>query len=96
MPLSTRALKLLALLPDSGDAPLFGIAASLDALFRKAHEQSCIEGQTLHDSRHAAITRLEIELNVLDLARMVGHRDLRMPHIYATRAPRIWRSRLDR
>lgn len=83
VPLSTRALELLALLPDSGEAPLFGIStASLDALFRKARERSCIEGLTFHDSRHAAITRLAKKLNVLDLARMVGHRDLRMLQIY--------------
>ena len=74
-----RALELLALLPDSGEAPLFGIStSSLDALFRKARERSCIEGLTFHDSWHAAITRLAKKLNVLDLARMVGHRDLRM------------------
>ncbi|PHV51369.1 integrase [Janthinobacterium sp. BJB301] len=83
VPLSRRALELLSLLPDSGEAPLFGIStASLDALFRKARERSCIEGLTFHDSRHAAITRLAKKLNVLDLARMVGHRDLRMLQVY--------------
>lgn len=83
VPLSTRAPELLALFPDSGEAPLFGIStASLDALFRKARERSSIEGLTFHDSRHAAITRLAKNLNVLDLARMVGHRDLRMLQIY--------------
>ncbi len=83
VPLSKRALELLALLPDSGEAPLFGIStASLDALFRKARQRSCIEGLTFHDSRHAAITRLAKKLNVLDLARMVSHRDLRMLQVY--------------
>ena len=56
--------------------------AALERRFRKARERSCIEGLTFHDSRHAAITRLAKKLNVLDLARMVGHRDLRMVQIY--------------
>ena len=71
------------LLPDSGEVPSFGIStASLDALFRKARERSCIEGLTFHDRRHAAITRLAKKLNVLDLTRIVGHRDLRMLQVY--------------
>jgi integrase len=35
-----------------------------------------------HDARHEAITRLAQKLNVLELARMVGHRDLNMLQIY--------------
>lgn len=83
VPLSKRALELLAMLPDSGKDPLFGLTAhTLDALFRKARERACIHGLTFHDSRHAAITRLAKKLDVLDLARMVGHWDLRMLQIY--------------
>jgi len=62
---------------------LFGLTSvSLDALFRKGRDRAQIEGLTFHDTRHAAITRLAKKLNVLDLARMVGHRDLRMLQIY--------------
>ncbi len=35
-----------------------------------------------HDLRHLAITRLAKKLPILDLARMVGHKDLRMLQIY--------------
>ena len=55
---------------------------SLDALFRKARDRAMIEGLTFHDSRHEAITRLAGRLDVLELARMVGHRDLRMLMVY--------------
>jgi integrase len=84
VPLSARAVELLGQLPkgDPGDA-CFGITtASLDALYRKAKERAGIEGLTFHDTRHEAITRLAKKLNVLELARMVGHKDLRMLQIY--------------
>jgi integrase len=44
--------------------------------------RSLVEGLTFHDFRHEAITRLARKLDVLDLARMVGHRDLRQLAIY--------------
>ncbi len=75
VPLSSRALNLIAFLPPG--ETLFGFsAASLDALFRKAKERCQIEDLKFHDTRHEAITRLAKKLNVLELARVVGHRDL--------------------
>ena len=35
-----------------------------------------------HDSRHEGITRMAAVLGVLELARAVGHRDLRMLQAY--------------
>ncbi|MES2018949.1 MAG: site-specific integrase [Pseudomonadota bacterium] len=82
VPLSERAKQLLALLPKNSTL-YFGLAsASLDALFRKAKKAAMIKDLTFHDSRHEAITRLARKLGVLDLARMVGHRDLRMLQVY--------------
>jgi integrase len=81
--------------PDEGN-PLFGLTtASLDALFRKARANSLIEGMTFHDTRHEAITRLAKKLNVLELARMVGHRDLRMLQIYYNETASQLAERLD-
>jgi len=37
---------------------------------------------TFHDTRHEALTRIARKLDVLDLARMVGHRDARSLMIY--------------
>ncbi|MYN42755.1 tyrosine-type recombinase/integrase [Duganella sp. FT109W] len=75
VPLSTRALELIALMP-AGDAVFDITAASLDALFRKAKARCQIDDLKFHDTRHEAITRLAKRLNVLELARVVGHRNL--------------------
>lgn len=84
VPMSTRAVALLELLPKENQGePLFSLtSASLDHLFRKGRDRSMIEELTFHDTRHEAITRLAKKLNVLELGRMVGHRDLRMLQIY--------------
>ena len=37
---------------------------------------------TFHDTRHEACTRLARKLDVLDLAKMIGHRDPRSLMIY--------------
>lgn len=97
VPLSRRALELLSYLPDSeAGKPVFGLAPkSLDALFRKVRDRCAIEGLTFHDTRHEAITRLAKKLNVLELARMVGHRDLRMLQVYYNETAAAIAQRLD-
>lgn len=79
VPLSKEAARLLSLLPRTNDdaaAPCFSVSsASLDALFRKAKTKAKCESVHFHDSRSEAITRLSKKLDVLELARMVGHRD---------------------
>lgn len=97
VPLSTRALQLLSYLPPvADDAKLFGLTEStLDRLFREAKITCAIEGLTFHDTRHEAITRLAKKLNVLELARMVGHRDLKMLQIYYNESAAEIAQRLD-
>jgi integrase len=84
VPLALRAVELLELLPPPSEGgTLFGLnSASLDALFRKAKTRALVNDGTFHDSRHLAITRLAKKLDVLALARMVGHRDLRQLQVY--------------
>ena len=84
VPLSKRALELLTFLPTmQQDDPLFGLTvSSLDANFRKIRDAAAVTELTFHDTRHEAITRLASKLNVLELARAVGHRDLKMLQIY--------------
>jgi integrase len=41
-----------------------------------------IENLHFHDTRHEAITRLANNVDVLDLARIVGHKDLSMLMVY--------------
>ncbi|MES2323233.1 MAG: tyrosine-type recombinase/integrase [Pseudomonadota bacterium] len=77
-PLTPRAVEIWKMLPDG-----FGIdPASLDALFRKAKKATTIVDLTFHDSRHEATTRLAKKLHVLDLARVIGHKDIRKLMIY--------------
>jgi integrase len=78
VPLSTRAIDLLGMLPMVPDGqPLFNLTdKSRDALFRKARDRSGALEVTFHDTRHEAITRLAKKLQVLDLARMTGHKNL--------------------
>jgi integrase len=84
VPLSPRAVKLLKLLPTvPDDAPMFGVSsASVDTIFRRAKDAAMVEEATFHDSRHNAITRLAKKFQVLDLARAIGHRDLKKLMVY--------------
>jgi integrase len=78
VPRSPRAMEIWAMVPDG-----FGITtATMDAMFRVARERAGVEGLTFHDTRHEAITRLAGKLNVLDLARMVGHHDIKQLQTY--------------
>jgi integrase len=78
VPLSSRSIELLRMLPKVDDgAPLFGLVdRSRDALFRKARDKTGVNNLTFHDTRHEAITRLAKKLQPLELARMTGHTNL--------------------
>ena len=82
VPLSTEAIRILRQLePDSSS--VFQLESSqIDALFRRGKKMAMIEGLHFHDSRATAITRLSKKLDILTLARMSGHKDLRMLQIY--------------
>lgn len=53
-------------------------AGSISGLFSRLCEDVGIDGLTFHDLRRTAIVRLAKRLSALELAKMVGHRDLRM------------------
>jgi len=94
VPLSSEAVRLLQALPES--SPVFGLESrQLDVLWRKLRDRATADGLTFHDSRHAAITRLAKKLDVLALARMVGHSDLRMLMIYYNESAEELAKRLD-
>jgi integrase len=50
----------------------------LDALFRKARNALMIPDLHFHDSRAEALTRLARKVDVMTLARISGHKDLRV------------------
>lgn len=78
VPLSSRALEILKQLPE-GESTLFNVpSASLDALFRKAKDRAMIEDLHFHDTRREALSRLAKKVDVLTLAKISGHRDLRI------------------
>lgn len=82
VPLSKRALELYGKLPGG----VFGMTgAQLDALFRKARTKAGLTGFTFHDTRHLAVIRLSKKLDVLDLARMIGHTNLNQLRTYYNR-----------
>ena len=75
VPLSAAALSILDQMPP--DLWQGVSASSLDALWRKIRNRAGIDDLHFHDSRHEAVTRLSKKLNVLELARMIGHKDIR-------------------
>lgn len=78
VPLSKAAIRLLKLCHVI-DGRLFQISAgTLDMTFRRAVRKAGLPDLHFHDSRRSAATRLSKRLDVLDLAKMTGHRDLRM------------------
>lgn len=84
VPLTVEAVRVLSALPKAPDDDrcLRLSSSQLDALFRKLKARAMVTGATFHDSRATAITRLALRLDILALARMIGHRDLRSLQVY--------------
>ena len=79
VPLSSRARELVELILASG---LSTDSDHAGQLFKKGCRKAGIEDLHFHDSRHEACTRLARRVDVLDLARIIGHRDLKSLMIY--------------
>lgn len=83
VPLSTRAVELLKKMQGVDQERVFTLTDALrDTYFRHGKTLAGIEDLTFHDSRATALTRLSKKLDVLELARTVGHRDPRSLMIY--------------
>ena len=77
VPLSKEAVRLLQALPDN--YTLFGLnSRQTEVLWRKLRDRAAVVGLTFHNSRRTATTRLSKKLEVLELAKMTGHRDLKI------------------
>jgi integrase len=77
VPLTRHAVRLLR--PVAHLEQCFTISSAvLDTLFRKARDRLLIEDLHFHDSRAEALTRLAREVDVLTLAKISGHKDLRI------------------
>lgn len=77
VPLTRHAVRLLRPVADR-DRCFVISSATLDTLFRKARDRLLIEDLHFHDSRAEALTRLARRVDVLTLARISGHKDLRI------------------
>lgn len=79
VPLSTEAIRIWE--EAGGDG--FGLTSrTRDVQWRGLCRKAGIENLHFHDLRHTAITQLAKKLQVLDLARMVGIRDLKILMVY--------------
>lgn len=58
-------------------------------------EKAAVEGLSFHDSRHEAVTRLSKKLDVLALARMIGHKNIRELMTYYNETAEELAARLD-
>ena len=96
VPLSKEAIKLLKKFKSETMGKVFKTKqASSATIFRSALLLAGIEGMVFHDTRHESLTRLARKLDMLDLARMVGHRDPRSLMVYYNPTAQEMASRLD-
>lgn len=82
VPLSARAIELIGRLDHDKETMLGVSKGVVSTMFRAAVRNCGIEDLTFHDARHEATTRLAGKLQVLDLARVTGHRDIKQLMTY--------------
>ncbi len=98
VPLSRKAMDLLESLRELELDTVFGVrnAAILDALWRKARDRAMLDDAHFHDLRATALTRMAQKVGVMDLAKISGHRDLRiLQNTYYRVDPSTLASKLD-
>lgn len=91
VPLSTRAIETLRLLPISIDGRVLPINfPALETNFKRATRRAGISNLRIHDLRHTATTRLAVKLsNVLELSAVTGHKQLNMLKRYYHPKPEL-------
>lgn len=95
VPLTRRAVTILKVFPRA-DGPVIGLKdAQRDALFRKARDRAKLPDLHFHDARAEAIWRLSKKLDVLQLARAIGHRDPKSLLLYYDESAADMAKRLD-
>lgn len=78
VPLSSRALELLGLMIKEDQPQLVPFAlGTIQYRFRSARNALALPDLHFHDSRRQATTALSKKVDVLELARITGHRDLK-------------------
>jgi integrase len=84
VPLSTKAIGILNSLPRDIEGRVFPLnKGTVSTLFLRATRRAEIENFHFHDLRHMALTRLSSKFtNILELAAISGHRELKMLQRY--------------
>ena len=71
-------------------------SSRLDAMWRKLRDRALLDGMHFHDARATALTRLANKLNPLELAKLSGHKDLKMLlNVYYREDPSVIAAKLD-
>ncbi len=79
VPLSKRAIEIIEKLKGIDEKSVFNVdAKTLDVLFRRARDKCEIEDLHFHDTRREALTRISKKVPVEMLAKISGHKDLRI------------------
>ena len=80
VPLSTKAISILKQVSAAhNERTVFGVTkGSADSQFRKLMKMAQIDGLHFHDSRREALTRLAKIYQPMELAKISGHKDLRI------------------
>ena len=81
VPLSSEARRILeqVMVVTRNEKSVFGIkSSSIDAIFRKLKNKAVVNGLNFHDTRREALTRLAKKFDVMSLAKISGHKDLRI------------------
>lgn len=95
VPLSKKALHILSVLPRKY-ATCFKISSDLrQRTFYRYVQLAGVRNLHFHDTRHEAITRLAQKLNIYDLSRMTGIKDLKILMVYYNASASEIARRLD-
>ncbi|HQR04014.1 MAG: site-specific integrase [Proteobacteria bacterium] len=80
VPLSSRAIEVLAAMPRSIDGRVFPVnIAAMEAAFLRGVRRAGLHGLHFHDLRHTATTRIAKKIpNVIELSAITGHANLAM------------------
>ena len=84
VPLSTKAIEVLNALPKDISGKVFPVSPyALRGVWKRTTRRAGIEDLRFHDLRHEATSRFfELGLNVMEVAAITGHKDLRMLQRY--------------
>jgi integrase len=82
VPMSDRAVELLKLLPKERGGVFPVNAGSFGAAFREVCKELGLVDLHFHDTRHEAVSRLAGVFPILQLAAVIGHRDLKSLQVY--------------